>query len=262
MDNSTPDMSELLVQYLDGNLQGPEKENIEQQLAADSALQQQFDSLLLTREAIRYYGLKEKVKSLHQKMMEELKEQAPSTEVELKPVHSRSKIFRYAISVAASIILLVGGYMLYNFITLSSDKVFGANYQHYELSTTRDAGTAETAIEKAYKDNNYKEVVRIYSVKEDVSVKAAFLDGLAAMELNDNSTAISSFKQVLEINKTAAVKSLNDDAEYYLCLSYIRNKDYDYALDIMRSIQNDPGHVYHNKITGKLMRQVKMLKWK
>jgi tetratricopeptide (TPR) repeat protein len=260
MDNSTPDMPELLVQYLDGSLQGMEKESIDQQLAADAALQQQFDSLLLTREAIRYYGLKEKVKDLHETMMEEMRE--PVKHLQTKPASSGRRMFRYAASIAASILLLVGGYFVYNFVTLSSDNVYSANYQKYELTTNRDGVAPETATEKAYRADNYKEVVRISTAKEDTTQKGIFLSGLAAMELNDNTKAITCFSEVLDTNKKVTVKSLNDEAEYYLSLSYIRNKDYDYALDIMQAIKDDPAHVYHEKITSKLIRQVKMLKWR
>lgn len=256
MNNSTPDMNELLVQYLDGELQGADKQNIEAQLAADAALQQQYDSLLLTRESIRYYGLNSKVAGIHQQMMQEMNA-AP-----VKSISQSRRILRYALSVAASLLLLVGGYIAYQFFTLSPDKVYGANYQPYELSSTRDGNTSETATEKAYREGNYKEVMRIYTAKEDNSTKAAFLNGAAALRLNDYTKAISSFTAVLDANKTASAKTLNDDAEYFLAMTYIRTRDYDYALELLDKIKADPAHTYNSKVTKKLMRQVRMLKWR
>lgn len=255
MDNSTPGMDELLVQYLDGELQGTEKETLEKQLAADATLQQQFDSLLLTRESIRYYGLKEKVAKVHQQMMTEMK--AP-----VKKINPARRMVRYAVSVAASILLLVGGYLAYSFFSLSSDKVYSANYQKFELGTSRDGGTAETASEKAYRAGDYKEVVRIHNAGGNLTAKDEFLCGTAALELNDNTKAITCFNEVLNMNKQANAKALNDEAEYYLSLSYVRNKDYDYALDVMNKIKDDAGHIYNEKITGKLLRQVRLLKWR
>jgi tetratricopeptide (TPR) repeat protein len=256
MNNSTPDMNELLVQYLDGEIQGEEKSNLEKQLAADAALQQQYDSLLLTRESIRYYGLQQKVASIHEEMMKEMKA-AP-----VKPISNSRRTLRYALSVAASLLLLVGGYIAYQFFTLSPDKVFTANYQPYELSSTRDVNTAESASEKTYRAGNYKEVIRLYTAKEETGVKAAFLSGVSAMQVKDFTTAINNFTAVLDMNKGAAVKTLNDDAEYYLALSYIHTRDYDYALELMDKIKQDPAHTYHSKVTKKMIRQVKMLKWR
>jgi tetratricopeptide (TPR) repeat protein len=255
MNNSTPGMNELLVDYLDGTLSTTDKETVEQQLATDTILQQQYDSLLITREAIRQYGLQQKVAGLHQQMMNEL--QAP-----VKKMRPANRKLRYALSMAASVILLVGGFILYNFIGQSSEKVYSANHIPFTLSNARDGGTAITPIEEAYNNKDYKEVIRIYDSKEEVSAKGCFLAGASSLEMSNNSKAINYFKKTIEINKAATVSVWNDDAEYFLAMAYIRNRDYDFALDMLNKIQDNPDHLYHEKITGKLIRQVKMLKWR
>ena len=255
MDNATPNMSELLVQYLDGELQGTAEENLTKELSTNAGLQSQYESLLLTRESVRHYGLTQQVAGIHQQMMQEI--QAP-----VRKMNSGRKTIRYIISVAASLLLIVTGYLAYNFITLSSEKVYSSNYQPFDLGTTRDGNTNLTAIETAYTGKSYKEVIRIHDSKEDVSLKGEFLSGAAALELKDYASAINYFKNVIDRNKSSAVKTFNDEAEYYLVLSYIHNKDYDYALDLMRKIKDDPTHLYNEKISSKLIRQVKMLKWR
>jgi negative regulator of sigma E activity len=65
-------MSEKLVQYLDGELSGSEKDDLEKQLVTDRGLQAELESLKLAREAIRSYGLKQQVTGIHQQMMNEL----------------------------------------------------------------------------------------------------------------------------------------------------------------------------------------------
>lgn len=255
MDNSTYNGPERLVQYLDGELQGSDKEKMEQQLAVDALLKQQYESLLLTRESVHYFGLKEKVAGLHPQMMKEL----ATPVVKLKPAR---RILRYVASIAAAILLVAGLFFAYTFFTLSSDKVYSANYKRFELSTTRDGGVGETASEKAYRAGNYKEVVRIHDADEDHTPKGEFLCGVAALELNDNDKAIKCFNEVLDANKNTIEKILNDEAEYYLSLSYIRNKEYDKALSLMNKIKDDKEHVYHERISGKLLRQVKMLTWR
>ena len=91
--------------------------------------------------------------------------------------------------------------MAYNFFTLSSDKVFASNYQAYELVTVRDLNTDETAIERAYREKKYKEVMRIHDAGEDLTIKGEYLCGTAALELKENVKAIDCFKKVLEENK-------------------------------------------------------------
>ena len=105
MDNSTPDMSEKLVLYLDGELAGVEKENLEQQLTADKVLQGQLDSLKSTREAVKLYGLQQKVSVIHHQMMKELQPR-------IKKTGSAGKFFRYSIAVAAGLLLIIGGVLI------------------------------------------------------------------------------------------------------------------------------------------------------
>ena len=240
MDNSTHDNDENLVSFLEGGLNDIERKAIEQQLSVDMALKQKYDSLVLTRESIRYYGLQQQVASVHQQMLQEMV--AP-----VRKINSPGKIIRYTIAIAASLVLIAGSYMAYNFFTLSSDKVFASNYQAYELVTVRDLNTDETAIERAYREKKYKEVMRIHDAGEDLTIKGEYLCGTC-------------FKKVLEENKKTGQSILNEEAEYYLSLTYIRTKEYDNALILLNKMHDDPGHLYNERITGKLLRQVKVLK--
>jgi len=255
MDNSTPDIYEKLVQYLDGELSDDEKNAVEQQLSADSALKQTYDKLLLAKEAVRQFGLKEKVGGIHHHMMKEL-----ATPV--KKISTAGKIIRYTITIAASVLLLISGYIAYDFFTLTSEKIFSSNFKPYNLSTVRDEGLNEDAFEKAYREKNYKLVLQLHESGAIRNQKNNFLCGIAALELNNNSKAINCFNEVIELNKKVELRELNDESEYYLFLSYLRNEDYDLALETMKSIRDNPNQLYKEKITWKLIQEVKLLKWR
>jgi hypothetical protein len=83
---------------------------------------------------------------------------------------------------------------------------------------------------------------------------------MAFAELRNNDSAIVEFKKVIAANKLAAKPVYNDEAEYYLALQYVRNKNYDYALELLNKINETPGHLYNDKVTDKLIRKVKTLK--
>ncbi|MBL7732128.1 MAG: hypothetical protein JNM88_13185 [Chitinophagaceae bacterium] len=258
MDNSLHEMDDKLVQYLDGELAGTEKQSLEQQLAADQTLRQQFDSLLLTREAIRYYGLKEKVAGIHEEIMQEKSERQIAP---VRQISSSRRLLRYVAGVAAALILVAGSYMAYTYATLSSQKVYSANYQTYELSTLRDNVTAMTPAAEAYRKGDYASVITIHDTAANVSIADEFLCGAAALESGNDSLATRCFKEVLELNKQSNRPVMNDEAEYYLALTHIHAKQYSEALAMLKKIKADPQHIYHEKISGKLMRQVKMLNW-
>lgn len=256
MDNSTHGMSEKLVQYLDGELSGAEKAAVEQLLATDPSAQAGYESLLQARAAIKHYALKQKVSTLHSDMMEEL---LPN----VRRITPAKKIFRYSMAVAASLVLLIGAYLAYNFLTLSSDKVFSANYRTYELGNVRDGNEPQsTPVEKAFSEKNYQEVLRIHDAGEDHTPKGEFLCGIAALELREDAKAIKCFNEVLDANRQNGQLGLNDEAEYYLSLSYIRNKDYDFALPLLNKIKSDTEHKYNKEISSGLIRKVKLLKWR
>lgn len=245
--------SEKLVQYLDGELPGHEKLAIEQELAADIAFSKEYENLKLARSAIRFHGLQKKVSGIHAEMMKELKTPARM------PLGRK---IRYSVAVAASLVLLVGAYLIYNFVTLASEKIFGSRYQPYEMTRFRDNETKLTALDSAYQEKDYKKVLSLKKTAKDLSTREEFLAGAAALELKDNVKAIESFKTVRQKNKKLNKTDFNDEADYYLALAYIRNKDYDLALDELKLIHSSPEHLYNEKITPKLLRQVRMLKWR
>ncbi|MFN8289590.1 MAG: hypothetical protein U0U70_05005 [Chitinophagaceae bacterium] len=256
MDNATPGMAEQLVLYMDGALSAAEKQAVEERLGTDAAFRAEYESLLQARAAIKLYGLKQQVGAVHKQMMDEM---TPA----VRRINPARKTFRYAMAVAASLVILIGGYMAYNFFTLSPDKVYSAHYHSYTLVNERGAdSTGLTAEEKAYAEKKYKEVVRLHDEAAAPSVKEEFLCGTASMELGDDTKAIRCFNRVLELNQQNNRKTLNDETEYYLALSYIRNKDYDFALPLLEKIRDDNAHTYHNEVTSRLVRKVRMLKWR
>jgi tetratricopeptide (TPR) repeat protein len=259
MDNSTNPISEKLVQYLDNELAGIEKEKLQQQLASDNSLQQEFDNLQLARGAVKSYGLKQKISGIHTQMMEEMKSSINKNKS--TAAVSISRRFRYMMAAAASIILIAGSILAYSFYSLSSDKVFTSNYMSYELSTVR--GENEPAIsllEKAYQDKQYQKVIELQQPNAPLPIKETFLVAVAYLETGNNTSAIVNFKKVIAENETAKTTILKDEAEYNLALTYIRNKDYKLAIELLNTIRNSPAHLYHEKASAKLIRQVKTLK--
>jgi predicted negative regulator of RcsB-dependent stress response len=255
MDNSTHNDTELLIRYLDGELWGKEKDAIEQRLSEQTDLQKELESLRLSREAVRSYGLKKQVSDIHAVMKKELR-------TPVRQISGGRKFARYSLAVAASLLIIVITVLGYNFYTLSPAKVFSSNYQPYELSTMRDGEGQISLIEKAYRQKNYPEVVRLTKDQQTPGVKELFLAAMAQTELKNYSGAIENYQQLMATNKAAGADIMMAETEYYLALVYIRNKDYDQALELMNKIHDDPTHPYHEKITGKLIRKVKMLKWR
>jgi hypothetical protein len=255
MDNFTPYQPEKLVQYLDGDLTGSERDAMEQQLAADPSLRQEYESLLATRAAVRYYGLQQQVAAIHAEMM-------PAFKTPVRTLSGTRRMIRYSIAVAAGLLLLIGSYLAYQFYTLSSEKVFASNYRSFEAGVLRGDDTdPASGLEKLYEEKEYKAVTAL-RLDRAFTAKEHFLRGMSFAELNNPAGAIEEYKKVLALNKTKGANLYIEDAEYFLALAYIRNKDYDFALDILHAISGNSAHLYHDRVNRKLIRQVKWLKWR
>lgn len=255
MDNNSTN-NEQLMRYIDGEMNDAEKQDFESALRPDKDLREEAEHLSLAKSAVRSFGLKEKVGHIHQQMMDELKTE--------KPVRSISNVRRFvriSIAVAASVILLVAGIEGYNFYRLNPNRMFAENYTSFELSTTRDGQITETSIEGAYRTKDYNEVIRLNG-SSVVSIKDIFLTGMAYMETSDIPKAISSFQVVIADVGNDKTTILKDASEYYLALAYLKNRDYDQAIELMEKIHNDPSHLYKEKFTPRYINRVKRLKWR
>jgi len=192
MDNFTQ-QQELLMQYLDGDMSQPEREEFEKRLSSDESLRLQLEDLQTAREAIKMYGLKQQVAAVHRERMEEIKPEA-----NVRKITNTRRIARFSLRVAAGIVLVAICFLAYNFFSLSSGKLYNENYNSFELSSVRgDNETRATEIEKAYWKKNYQDVIALSSKYPGASIKDEFLEGMSFLELDKPSDAIDVFINVL-----------------------------------------------------------------
>jgi len=183
-------------------------------------------------------------------------------EVTEKRINKVRRIVRYCVAVAASALLIFVCIVGFNFYRLSSSRLFTEKYSVYELTTTHSENdSTESKIEKAYRENNYAEVIRIHK-NSVLSVKDIFLTGMAYLETNDLSKAISSYQVVLADVKSDKTNLLKDVAEYYLALAYLKNNDHDQAIELMNRIHDNSSHQYKSKFSRKYINKIKRLKWR
>lgn len=256
MDNSTRYDDEIM-RYIDGEMTEGEKMEFEKRLATDGSLKQAMSNLQLAKEAVKSFGLEEKVSGIHRQMMKELR-----TETPVKPISNVRRIVRYSVAVAASVLLIFIVIEGYRFYTLSPQKLYAQSYTTYELTTTRShSDSIESKIEKAYREKNYAEVIKL-NANSVLSVKDVFLTGMSYLETNDLSRAISNFQVVIADVKDDKTSVLKDAAEYYLALAYLKNNDYDQAIELMNAIHDNSSHLYKSKFSREYINRVKRLKWR
>jgi predicted negative regulator of RcsB-dependent stress response len=184
------------------------------------------------------------------------------SEVIAKKISKVRRIVRYSVAITASVLLIFVCIEGFKFYRLSPDRLFTENYTSYELPTTRvENDSTESGIVTAYRERNFTEVINI-NRNSVLSIKDIFLTGMSYLETNDLSKAISSYQLVIADVKDDKNPELKDEAEYYLALAYLKNSDYDQAIELMNTIHDNASHLYTKKFSHKYIRRVKRLKWR
>jgi len=183
-------------------------------------------------------------------------------EITIKNVSKLRRILRYSVAIAASISLIIIFIEGCKFYKLSPQKLYAENYSPYELPTTAGQGDSNVSkIELAYREKKYGAVINLNKTSV-LLIKDVFLTGMSFLETNDYSRAITNFQVVIADVKDDKASSLKNAAEYYLALAYLRNNDYDQAIELMTAIHDNSSHLYKDKFSRKYIDRVKRLKWR
>lgn len=153
------------------------------------------------------------------------------------------------------VLLIVAGYRFYR---LSPQALYQQAFVDYKLPKEGDYTLGATRVEAAFRAANYDSVTRESKKAQGFTDQDYLLIGLAYMHKDDFASAIEPLRLVTVWRES----DFKEEGEFYLSLAYLRNKDYDKALELMQRIRRNPNHAYHAHITDKLLRNVRILKWR
>ncbi len=244
--------TEILIRYLDGELQGEELEILKINLANDQSIREEFENLQLARKAAWRFGLKSKINDIHSDMMLEIKDHGP------KRVRVIRMLVQTSLRVAAVLIVLVGLSGLYQYFTTSPEKLFSENYQPYTIRAMRGESNNSTLLEK-YRMGKMDSVILEFNSLNAPKPEEYILAGIAFLENNQPEKAIKTLKELIQKNTVSQTDYFEDDAEYYLAMSYLKNREPEKALPIFEKIQADPRHPYSSKLSRWFILKVKSL---
>lgn len=247
--------TEQLVQLLDGELTGEPLELVQQQLSSNPAVQEEYEQLKAARQAILLHGVSQKLKGLHQDMMQELAPALPAREARVVG------IFQPLLRIAAIVVLLAGAAIVYQYYAVSPATVFNSQYSAYAMPTARSSN-APAPITEAFERKNYQQVLDQYKGLTAPSAEEAFLAGSASLQLNQATEAVNAFEQVIAINARDHSFIYADETDYYLALAYLKAGEVPQALEGFEKIAKDPSHPYHQAIGWSLRWKLWLLRKK
>jgi|GEM_PF-383269 len=170
-------------------------------------------------------------------------------------------LYRNMMRVAACAVLVAGGACIFKYVRLSSSSLYSEYYTSYEINTSR-GNASRDAIEKAYIAKNWSEVLALFSPGKDRSNKTDFLAGLADLELKRFDDAIAHFEQIIASNSHSGGDYFEDEAEYYLAISWLAKDKVNEAMPILEKIRANKNHLYHDKVEKMSFTDLRLVQYK
>lgn len=251
-----------LIDHLDKTFTGepvsPEQlAALESLIAGDEEAAREWNYLQLAVESIQDDGLREQVTGVRQQWESRSSATVPAPKVR------KINLYKNVLRVAACALVLAGGAAIFKYIRLSSSSLYSDYYTPYELNTSRGASDASPdALEKAYTEKNWPGVLVLFSTGTTRSNKTDFLAGMADLELKKYDDAIAHFEQIIASNTHAGTDYFEDEAEYYLAISWLANNKVNEAMPILEKIRANKAHLYHDKVLKMSFTDLRLVQYK
>lgn len=281
---------ERIEAYLNGQLLVEERAAFEQEIRLNSILAEAVEKTKLGRLALRHYGLRNQIRSIHTQAMRSRDNDSradgqtfqeplqafssPQTDTFSSADHRPKNdpivvpLWKLASRVAAGVTILLLCVVGIRVATLSNDNLAQVEERLYVSESTR--GEAEDATHQqmnlAYQKSDYAQCARLYEEKglaaQPGHLEEDFLAGNAYLGLNKPAQAETCFRKVLTTNEQAEEKQFEEEAEYYLALSLLKQNKLAEAQTLFARIRQNPDHRYHSKVDGWFYQQLQWLRWK
>jgi tetratricopeptide (TPR) repeat protein len=210
-------------------------------------------------KALQRYRVLQQVQQVHSKYLQKLP--PPQSEAGSTSKLIKLASWKWIMRIAASVLLILGGWTAYQYADTSSTKLYSEIYQDYNVNTDRGLGDPVTHnMVKEFQAGNYTNVIKIYAGLPVTNNREKFLAGYAYMQTGDNSTACGLFNQILHYNMQSQTRLYSDEAEFYAGLCHLKLKQNKKALQVFRSIHNNPDHTYHDRVKNWTITRLKWLK--
>ncbi|MBO9204597.1 MULTISPECIES: tetratricopeptide repeat protein [Niastella] len=234
---------QILINYLDRTLEEREMREVEEMINTDLEVRKQWQYLQLAVDAVEYAALYDQVAAVKENFraiqpMEVLHTTNNS--------NGRVRVLRPFMRVAAAVLVLIVGTVAYKYFTVDATNVYEKAFIEYTLTTTRGQATS-SELEEAYRSQNWNGVIAAANQTTLTDNKALFLAGMAHLQLHNQAAASEQFEKVLRNNSQTGDDYFQDEAQFYLALSYLGANKTVAGINLLQQIRSNNNHLYHQQ---------------
>lgn len=238
-------IDETLDAWLTEELSDAECDKLLVELSAVDPEQERQNHRLVANVVITW-ACKQEVEAFQQQFLE-AKKAAPVTKTSLLHFPVR----KWLIGIAASLLLLFGVGIMYEYQQTSSRVIYHDLFELYEVQTDRAsmASANITPLVTAFQKRNYTLVIAEFKQIASPDNRERFLTGFSYLQLEQPASAELEFRRIKWQNEQVNNGLYNDQADYYLALALLAQKKNEEARAILKQIRADAQHTYHEKIS-------------
>ncbi|MBL7699077.1 MAG: hypothetical protein JNK79_13010 [Chitinophagaceae bacterium] len=208
--------------------------------------------------AIQRYSVTEQVRSASEEFFRKYREaKSEGNEVYLS---GTEKIMRLFLWVAAAFVITCSVIVLYWYVGNNGDRLFAERYQPFRVNVERSDASKNSEIARQYSQDRFNEVVAAYEKNQSVSSRDKMIAGSSYLKLNRYEPAIAVFNHIIEQNIATGDRLYHDEAEYYLALAYLKQKQYEQAYQLFDKIYIDKEHTFNTEVNWWFLTRVKWLR--
>lgn len=228
----TPELLDTIERYLKNTMTAEERSLFEEKLKDNATLRQQVKDIETILFGVRRAVFKNKAKDFHNELIHEDSNTKPETKV--------IKLnFKY-VSIAASIVILVGSFWFFN-QSNSNEALFSKYYfEDRGLETNMSASDNYTFDDAMvdYKHGKYHKAIDKWTVllknKPENDTLNYFL-GVAHLANKNEVEAVNYLKKAIKTNESVFI----NEAYFYLGLSYLKMQNTDLAIKYLEKSDSE-----------------------
>lgn len=233
---------EQLVDQFDQNFSDKGSGEPDPRFLTDAEAAREWSYLRMAVEGVQEIGLYDQISSVKtQWTVQQATAAAPQPGAVIR------NISRVTMRAAACVLILAGGASVYKYMSASANHIYSQYNQPYDLNTSRGAAPRDE-MDEAYRNKNWSAVTGLFKKKKDKTNKTWFLAGMAAMQSKDYTGAIGMFQQVIAANTQSGSDYFEDEAEFYLAMSWLAMNEVKEAMPLLDKIRADNNHLYHDVV--------------
>lgn len=230
---------EQLERYQRGKCSGKEKQEVEHRLARDEGFRGLYDDMELMAQGLRRTSEGSSIEDKIELLKSSLEVFEETEEKEVINLNSWFTRNRSALSIAATISLLVASLFIFKTSATNPDRLFQDYFEPYENlnSALRDSQQEVDDLAQAYiayEQGKYAEAAEFFESVNSENTQLLthfFYQGNAYLALGEAEKAIALFQIVSESKSI-----LRDTAKWYLALSYLKSKELKKCREVLDEI--------------------------